>query len=383
MTAQIRFSALTAAALLTIAAAPTTAFAQAADFTWYGRIDLAAESNNNGAVSRLAVQNFSSRLGVKGERKFTDSLSGIFQVETGVAPDDTTQSKTFASRNSFVGLKSAAAGTLIVGTHDMPLKSLEGTAYALWGEADLQEMIIHGKGSASTIGSTFGNVHTRKTNVLLYTSPKLANAVVAKLAFSPDEAKAPADATNPSFNKQMLGASVEYNDGTFNAGLATQQQKQFNGAPAVAAVTASPTRLAVNAVAAVPGTTMKGTKLTFGAKMDAWTAGIAFSKLDNSAGNATKNVIVVGTYALTSDTTLKASLGKSSESKSGAQDGLRAMAIEADYALDKQTTAYTYLARVSTDAKSKATFYAADNFPATSAAGKDPRALGLGIRYNF
>ena len=220
-----RQHALSTAALIALigATAPTTAAAQSTEFTWYGRIDLGLESTNDGDVSRFMTSNYASRLGIKGEHKLNADLSAIFQVETGVAPDDTANSKAFASRNSFVGLKTAAAGTVLMGTYDMPLKTLEGTSGGLWGQGDLLEILVHGKGSRVAIGNTnFQNVHTRKTNVLNYTSPKLANAIVAKLAYSPDETKTAAVA------KPVFGASVEFNNGMFNAGLAIENQKNAN-----------------------------------------------------------------------------------------------------------------------------------------------------------
>ena len=250
--------------------------APAASFSWYGRIDLALESNDNGTISRSALQNFSSRLGVRGEAKFGADLSGIFQVETGVAPDDTTQSKTFASRNSYVGIKSQGMGTILMGTHDMPLKSLEGTANQLWGEGDAMEVIIHGKASSTSVGSSvFANVHTRKTNVVLYTSPKF-NDIVAKLAYSPDEGALAASGAVPAYGKNMMGASVEFNNGVWNAGVATQSQQNL-----------------ISPTATVGGKSMKASKATVGLKMGDLSAGMAFSALDNSAGRKTTSCSTV------------------------------------------------------------------------------------------
>lgn len=358
------------AALLSIgsAAFAQTAVAVPASVTIYGRLDLALEANSNGSTNRTAIENFSSRLGFKGEKAFSDDLKGIVQLETGVAPDDTAQSKIWASRNSFVGLSSAAMGSLVVGTHDMPLKSMEGTATALWGEGDLQELIIHGKASRTAIGSTvFNNVHTRQTNVLVYTSPKVAN-VVAKLAYSPDETAKAATTVAPivpAYAQPMVGASLYWDNGLFNAGYAYQSQDNFQ----------APT-------ATVSGYSMTGNKITFGAKMEQWSAGFAMSTLDNSNGKKTNNWLVSATYAL-GKTTLKASYGSSSESSSGASDDLTATAIEADYALDKDVTLYTYYATINNSKNAKGSFAAADNFPAVAKAGDTPTALGLGIRYNF
>jgi predicted porin len=370
MKTSFRTTMTSAAALLALAGASSAALAQTAvtlpSVTVYGRIDLALEANTDGLTNRTAIQNFASRLGFKGEKSFNPDLKGIFQIETGVAPDDTAQSKTLASRNSFVGLASASMGSLIVGTNDMPLKSMEGTAYGLWGEGDLQEMIIHGKGSASAIGSTFGNVHNRQKNVLLYTSPKLSD-VVAKLAYSPDEAAAAATTTIATYAKSMLGASVYWDNGTFNAGYAYQTLDN-----------------AIAPTATTSGYALVGNKFTVGAKMDAWTIGFAASTIDNSKDKKTNNWLVTGTYAL-GQTTLKASYGASSESASGAADDLTAYTVEADYALDKDTTLYTYYSQINNNTKAKGTFYAADNFPSSSTpmAGVSPHALGVGIRYNF
>jgi len=336
--------------------------------TVYGRIDLALESNTDGATNRTAIQNFASRLGFKGEKAFSTDLKAIFQLETGVAPDDATQSKSLASRNSFVGLNSASMGSLIVGTNDMPLKSMEGTAYALWGEGDLQELIIHGKASKFAANSSgqgaFDNVHTRRTNVLVYTSPKFAD-IVGKLAYSPDEAAAAPVGVVPAYAKSMVGASLFWDIGMLNAGYAYQSLDN-----------------AIAPTATTGGLALTGNKVTFGTKMDAWTAGFAASTIDNSNGKKTKNWIVTGTYAM-GQTTLKASYGASGESASDAADDLTAYAIEADYAMDKDFTVYTYYTQINNGSKAKGSFAASDNFPAVSAAGVSPHALGLGIRYNF
>jgi predicted porin len=240
-------------------------------------------------------------------------------------------------------------------------------------------LIIHGKGTWNTYAqsTTFGNVHTRKTNVLLYTSPKFAD-IVAKLAYSPDEA-APAATTGatsaPAYSQPMVGASLYWDNGVFNAGYAYQSQDNFSK-PQTTPVLAS-------------GYAMTGNKIVFGAKMAAWTAGVALSTLDNNNGKKTNNWMVTGTYAL-GQTTLKASYGASSETSSGAADDLTAASLEADYAVDKDFTVYTYYTQVNNGNKAKSAFYAADNFQGQTstasqlpAAGSSPHALGLGIRYNF
>jgi predicted porin len=355
--------ALGAAFIAAPAFAQTAPAVVAPSVTIYGRIDMAVESANDGALSKTMFQNFGSRLGFKGERGFNTDLSGMFQVETAIAPDDNDNSKLFASRNSFVGLKSKSMGSVLIGTHDMPLKSLEGTASQLWAEGEAMEVIIHGKGTLASLKlsspavTPFDNVHTRQKNVLLYQSPKFSNITV-KAAYSPDEAQ------TTTTNQSIYSLSAEYNDGTYNAGIATQSKDKSDKTFA-----------------------MSATKITLGAKMGDFIGGVAFSALDNnatlaSAARKTNNSLFTIGYIMGA-TTLKFNYGSSGESASGAADDLTMTAFEVNYALDKQTNLYASYAQIANNSKAKGTFVGADNFPATTVAGNDPTALTLGVRYNF
>ena len=331
--------------------------------TLYGRIDTALEFNNDGKQDRAMLQNFSSRFGIKGEREFTGDLAGVFQVETGIAPDDASQSKALASRNSYVGLRSKSLGTVIMGTHDTPFKSLDSKSLLGWGEGDLLELVIHGKASVSGIalpaGSVFTNVHTRRTNVVMYTSPKLYN-VVAKLAYSPDESQ------NATKNQLLHSGSVEYNDGMYNVGVAYQNTLNASSSN---------------------GGTMAAIKVTAGVKMGDILVGAVYSNIDNNAGpvngRKTDNYLLGAAYSL-GPIVLKAAYATASSSGApGKDDGLSAYTLEVDYSLDKQVTAYTYYSNIDNKQDAKGSFAAADNFPVAAAAGSKPNAFGIGIRYNF
>lgn len=349
--------------LLAIAIASTlagSAFAQTApSVTLYGRLDMAIESANDGALTKTMLQNYASRFGIKGDRSFNKDLTGIFQVETGIAPDDTAQSKSFASRNSFVGLKSNSFGTFLAGTYDNPLKSLDAGGYVgtLYGEGEAMEVIIHGKGTRSASNTYFDNVHTRQTNNLVYISPKFADIVV-KASYSPDEAQ------TTTTNQPLYSVSGEWNNGTYNFGVAMQKKdvsdKTFG---------------------------MSATKVTMGAKMGDFSAGLAFSTLDNNASvsansQKTNNSLVVLGYTM-DQIVFKFNYGMSGESASNKQDDLTMTSLEVDYILDKQTTLYTNYSLIMNNTKGKGTFAGADNFPATTVAGNDPTALSFGMRFNF
>ncbi|TRZ97337.1 MAG: porin [Rhodocyclaceae bacterium] len=322
--------------------------------TVYGRLELVAEGADDGKVSRTVLQNISSRIGFKGERKITNDLSGIMQVETGVSPDDSANSGLFASRNSYAGLKSHSFGTIIAGKHDMPFKNLEGTANQLWGSAEAMEVIIHGKGTGIATGATWANLHTRQTNVFQYWSPKFSDIAV-RLAYSPDEVNGAAG----TFRKPVYGGSIEFNNGMWNAGVATETKQNNTGTEK----------------------DMNGVKATAGIKFGNGSYGLAYSRLDNDAGKKTDNWLITGSYKF-GPTILKANYGTSSETASGANDGLNMLALELDYPLDKYTTVFGYYTAVTNSAKARGRFEAGDN-KYSPVAGDDPSALGLGIRYNF
>jgi len=331
-------------------------------------MDLGLESANDGALTKTMLQNFASRFGIKGERGISSDLTGVFQVESMFSPEDgkaqniATNAGYLASRNSFVGIKSNSMGTILVGNYDTPLKSLDAGGYAgtLFGEGEAMEVIIHGKGT-KTAGSNFDNVHTRQTNNLVYISPKFADMVV-KASYSPDEGQ------TTTTNQPLYAASLEWNNGTYNAGIATQSKAVSDKAFG-----------------------MNATKFTLGAKMGDLNGAIVVSALDNQAplaANARKttNTLFVVNY-IDGAMTYKFNYGMSSESNSFAatnQDDLTMMALEAAYALDKQTILYGSYAQITNNTRARGTFNGgADNFPATLVAGNDPSAITFGIRYNF
>ena len=199
-------------------------------------------------------------------------------------------------------------------------------------------------------------MHTRQTNNLVYLSPKFADMVV-KASYSPDETSAA--------NQPLYAASLEWNNGTYNAGIATQSK----------------------AVAGTATWAMTATKFTLGAKMDNLSGAIVVSNLDNQATTAanarkTTNTLFVVNY-VDGAMTYKFNYGMSGESASNAADDLTMLALEAAYALDKNTILFGSYAQITNNTKAKGTFTNADNFPVTGVAGNDPSAITLGMRYVF
>jgi len=320
----------------------------------YGRADMGYESNYDGTTRRKVLNSYSSRIGFKGTRVLTDDLTGVMQIETGYAPDDSVNSGQWGSRNTYIGLSSAKFGMVLVGKYDSPFKNLEGYGAPMWGQGDANEVIVEGKGTQQASGATWLNFHTRYPNVVRYATPVWVNTQ-GKIAYSTDEV----NGAGGTINKPSWAASVEWDDGTWQLGGAYQNTNNFNG----------------------NGKDMWGYKLSAGGKLGPATLGVLYSRLDNDIGKTTNNWSLAGTYKL-GPTVLKASYGASSETADGANDGCSMWGAEIDYPLDKHTTIYAFYTKIDNDAKAKCRFAAGEN-TFTPAAGTDPNVTAIALRYNF
>lgn len=327
-----------------------------------GKLDVAVESNSDGAVNRTAVQSHKSAIDFSAQRKLSDDLTGLAVLGTTIAPDATSGS--FATRNSYVGLRSKGWGTILAGVYDDPFKQLQGTAAPVWGNADAMEVIINGKANVATVGATMRQYITRNTNVLQYMSPKW-NSFSAVLHYATDEV----NGATGTLRKPLYGGLVEYGDGTYNFGLASSTVKNFSG-----------NDQDFNAYKATAG-------LRFG---DA-SVGVAFSRFDNHAINtvakptlrrSTNNWLIAGAYKF-GQIAVKANYAVGSESYSGAADGSKMFGFDVGYALDKNTTAYVYYATLSNDSNGFGNFSAGTNVYVIPVKGLDPHVLGLAVRYNY
>ncbi|MCX7167250.1 MAG: porin [Rhodocyclales bacterium] len=333
-------------------------------FEWYGRLDMGAESNNDGKFTRTVMQSFASRIGFKGERALTDDLTGLVQVETKVFADDGAQSS-FASRNTFVGLKNAY-GTVAMGNYDSPYKEMKKNVAFLEGNADTMEHIIHGKANGGILGA--GNFHTRYKNAFQYWSPNYKGFTV-KVQSSPDELKGTAVG---SAGRRNLSSSVEYDGGVWNVGWATDRKMDFTNLNASADLSAN--------------------KFIAGMKLGDLAFGAAFARETNhDAGAALRvanNWMVGAQYDMAGPFVLKANFGVAGQTNiegTGLQkDGGKMFGLEADYVYDKQTMLYVYYAKFLADSGAKGFKYdAGENAYATSRNGDDASVLGLAIQYKF
>ncbi len=196
-------------ALAVASAISAPAFADNANVTFYGKLTADIESVKSdkatipstssttavpvpsitGSYTANRVVSDASRFGLKGEDDLGDGLKGIFQIETQVEVAGNTS--TFTSvRNTGIGLKSDAAGTLIIGNWDTPMKLSHNKIELFDNSTFATATNLIGRSAAVTAvggvnsAAVADNFVTRKAGVVEYFSPKLAGFDV-KAAFAP------------------------------------------------------------------------------------------------------------------------------------------------------------------------------------------------------
>ncbi len=114
---------------LAIAAALVSPVAAMADATIYGKVRQALEvvDNELTGADDIEINDYTSRLGVKGSEDLGNGLTAVYKIEYGVKISTPSQSNEFSgdgtlsARNAFVGL-AGGFGTFVIGRHDTPLK---------------------------------------------------------------------------------------------------------------------------------------------------------------------------------------------------------------------------------------------------------------------
>jgi predicted porin len=192
-------------ALAVASAVSAPAFAATSNVDVYGELNMAISfvDDQPTTTSDLQFTSFGSRLGFKGSEDLGGGLKAIWQIESGINPDE--QNGMLASRNSFVGL-AGGWGTAFIGNHDTPLK-LVGRAVDLFGDTIGDSRNVMGGGSDA-----------RADNVVAYISPTFSGFHAA-VAFSTDPFSAQTSAADPD-DRTVWNAAAIYNNGPLYLGFA-------------------------------------------------------------------------------------------------------------------------------------------------------------------
>ncbi|MDP3420288.1 MAG: porin [Thiobacillus sp.] len=204
-----------AAAIVTAFAAP--AFAATANVDIYGKLHMSINAFDDQAAgtSDVGFSSNASRIGFKGTEDLGGGLAAIWQIEQTVNLDES--GGTFATRNSFIGLK-GGFGTALIGRHDTPLK-LVGRTVDLFGDTMAD--------SRNVMTDSITADNGRANNVLMYTSPTFTGVNLSAAYVSGNAAEAEDTdyySLGATYKNGPLFLGLAYEDGD---GLSTTIDKRW------------------------------------------------------------------------------------------------------------------------------------------------------------
>lgn len=361
---------------LAVAGAFVAQAAMADDVKIYGKADMGFGSVNNGTSSATQVASQVTKLGFKGSEDMGDGVSAIWQIEQQIDIDGTTTAGgnhfTLASRNSFLGLKSDAAGTVLMGRHDTPYK-IATRGLDVFGDQMADNRAL--------LGGNGGGYHDmRAADVLAYISPKLGDMATIAAAYV-------AGAEIPAAAGAIKGKGVSL-AGMFDIGpvyAAVAYQAITYGS------TATGTLAAAGTIA--PNDQFKATKVGVGyTVIDPLKLNAVYEKVSSSgtgvadANNAKgrTDIYVAATYKFGSND-VKLALSKAGNTGNATATGAKQMSVGFDHDLSKATSVYVQYTKISNDTNATYGISTAGTTlqTGTVVAGKSVTGMILGVKHSF
>ncbi|MBA5688431.1 porin [Rugamonas apoptosis] len=332
-----------------LGAMSNVAFAQS-NVTIYGTVDAGIVSERGGAAGTVTKVTSgvasASRLGFKGTEDLGGGLSAVFVLESGIKADTGASdvAGSIANRQSYVGLVSKDAGTVLLGRQYTPYyETLRDVAdpFAL--------------GLAGTAKNLFATTDTltRNSNAVTYRTPSL-NGVQAELSYSAGEQNGSAKA------QRQIGGSIGYSNGPLNASFAYNSR---NNDTAVSAPMGHDSLLAVN--------------YDFQVAKAFFAYGRDKGQLTQTTAAVDSNNILVGaTVPVGPAGSVIASFTRKNDKLAANQDADQ-WAIGYTHALSKRTSAYVAYAKIK---NKNGAFYTVGN---NTEAGTGDKAFNVGVKHNF
>ena len=361
----------TLVALAVLASLSGIASAQSA-VTLYGIVDagIVHESGGkDGSVTRLGSGIASaSRFGFRGNEDLGNGLSAVFTLEGAVKVDTGAGGTGLFDRQAFVGLKSAALGTVTLGRQYTPFYLALSQVADPFGAGY--------SGSAKNLIPSVG-ANTRTSNTIVYASPSFSG-FSADVAYSLGE-----QASNES--GRQIGAVLAYSNGPLNARLAYNTRNNDTAlvpaAGSTAAIAAKSPGQSHNTLLAVNYDFIVAKAfLAYGEN-----SGFASSSLPNDLAYTSvkvnpstdnSNLLIGASVPVGPAGTILASYIRKDDKNAVNRDADQ-FAIGYSYALSKRTNAYTTFAKIKN--KNGASYTVGDN----SEVGSGDRAVSLGVRHIF
>jgi predicted porin len=341
-----------------------------ADLSIYGKVNMAVEAYDVNGLKEstdadgVRVQSHSSRLGVKAGQKVTDDLKAVMQVEAGVALTGADDGSTpfFATRNTYVGLASKAAGEIRFGRHDVAYKMMttkDNLFPDAWGENDA----IISEGAA------------RADDTVIYLSPKwndlqvLASASLTDLQEYSSDKLVATNATPVLDKGQCASAGIQYDGkiGFLGLGFESQESDRLASTNAKSGYD--------SAVLSIGSPKMAGFQV------------VGATELRDGKGKSNeKNYSVGVAQDVTDRLTVKANYGWKDVDATDANSELLTAGVS--YTASKSLEFYAVYAQIANDDKAKLDFSDGPIGKTTSSssalsAGDDVGGISLGTVYSF
>ncbi len=422
------------------------AFAAGSEVQFYGMLDAGVDSTTNVGTNAAGtasatnnvgrVSDYGSYFGLKGSEDLGNGLSGIWQIEQGVSVNggNTNNSTTPAGgpawygsnsafganpynnqRNTFVGLSSQSAGTVLVGIHDSPYKMSTAQMDPFADTLGDYNGLVGSFSQAGNVGTGLmggagasGYFDLRPSQVLAYVSPNMSGLTVVGAYVFGNATNVGAPGTVNGLNGQpyaanssgdayslaamytagplYLTASYEQHDfGAPNTGslaiggLAGQSNSAYKLGAAYSIMDTTLSLLYENSSDnfGTNGSNLLGHDTWYASlkhSMGAWDIALAYA----NAGS--DNVYSGANQALVNGVTHQQTLS------SGTSDGAQQWTIGGDYNFSKNTQVYALYTEISNDAGAMYNFADTTNPAAmigNSVVGANISAVSLGIKHTF
>lgn len=340
--------------VLAIAAALTSPALALAEASVYGQANLSVDRVSDGmtnSASTFQLNSNTSRIGVKGSEDIGSGVSAIAQLEGTVAMDSASGVSLTFNLNTYLGLSSTTAGTLVLGQHDTPYKmSTRNLDMFADGIAD-------NRGNQST-SQTFNNTtmmggghDATLGNVIAYISPSMSGfSVAAATVFGAETA-----AANTTKGSAYSLAGM-YAQGPFYGALAYQTVKQGDAGTGDLGGTVNDKDAAF--------------KVGGSYSVDAFAVNAVIERVTFTPAVGTErtntNYYLAGKFNISSTDDVKLAYTKRG-SQSGLTNDAKQYTVGYDHSMSRNTTVYALYTKLT------------DN----TVGGADPSAFSVGIKHSF
>lgn len=374
-----------AAAIAAALSAP--AFADTANVNIYGKFDLSYDLVNTGTATNGTagttvgrVSSNTSRIGFKGAEDLGDGFSAIWQLESQLYIGDATNG-TLGTRNSFLGVKGDAFGTLLAGRHDTPYR-LSTRRFDLFTDGVADNRSIFGGVAGSSAVASFDG---RQNQVVAYVSPKLGGitGAVGYVNLNPSITVGTVGANANTEKQTALSLAAWYDDNGFYGTVAHEVHNL--------AVTAGTAGTAAAGSATAVKVSEKATRLGFGYSNELFNVNAAYEKTSDDYGVAKADkyghsaFYVSGKVSLPGNNAVKAAVTKQGNVGKVANTNVTQYSLGFDHALSKRTVVYALYSKISNG--SAASYGLSSNGTAGASsivgAGASPSVIAVGVAHSF